>query len=132
MAEAHDVYVTPGGKRVTVLHGNILVRPDPLPEKSATGLIHLPADSVEEITNTGTVVAFGHIWVGGEDEPKRRIPIPEIEVGMRVMFVRFLGEVHTTKSMQAAIDDNLIKMDVSDILVVLEDEDVPGVEGYAA
>lgn len=128
MTERHDVYVTPQGKSVTVLHSNILVRPDPLPERTSTGLLHLPTNAMEDVNNTGTVVAYGHIWVGGEDEPQRRIPIPEIYIGMRVMFIRFLGEVHTTKSMQAAIDDNIIKMDVSDILLVLEEEDVPGVE----
>ena len=113
---SHDVYVTPQGLKVRVLHHNILVKPDPLPEKSRSGLLHLPGNAVEDVMNSGVVVAFGHIWVEDETGEHRKIPVPDIKLGMRVTFIRFLGEVHSTKAMQAVIGDEIIKMDVTDIL----------------
>jgi co-chaperonin GroES (HSP10) len=83
--------------------------------------LHMPVNAVESVNNSGTVVAYGFLWVHDDEDPDsapRKIPIPDMEIGLRVMFIRFLGEVHTTKAMQAVIGDEIIKMDASDILAI--------------
>ena len=72
----HDTYITAVGQKIRLLNNNILVKIDPLPEVSASGLVLYPNGAMEHVNNTGTVVAFGYVWVETE-EGEKKIPSPK-------------------------------------------------------
>lgn len=124
MSEArHDIYETADGRLVRMVGKNILIRADK-PREISFGGIHYATSSVEHVMNTGTILAFGFIEVGGKKGyPHKRFPIPDIEVGDRCVFVRYLSEVHTNKQVQQRIEEGVFRIQTSDILIVYDPED---------
>lgn len=118
-----DSYTTKSGNTLRVINDNILIKVDPAPEKSASGLILFPNGSMEHALNTGTVVAFGYSWIKTSDGPKR-IPLPDLEIGMRVVFIRFLAEQDSNKQVQAIIEKDLIRIKTNDIMLAFPPDEV--------
>lgn len=109
----HDTYLTPSGLKIRMLGKNILVKIDKPAEKTESGLILYPSGAMEHANNTGTVVAFGYEYIGETSvEP---VPLRDIEVGMKVLFVRFLADQHTNENMQYLLGEGLIRLQPSDI-----------------
>jgi co-chaperonin GroES (HSP10) len=106
----HDTYTTPEGTKIRILGNRLLVKIDEPPKSSSSGLIVYPNGAMEHVNNTGTILAFGTIWKGAE-----RIPIPGLEVGLKVVFVRFLAEQHTNKNIQHTLGAGMIQLAPSDI-----------------
>lgn len=106
----HDTYTTSEGTKIRILGNRLLVKIDEPPKQSSSGLIIYPSGAMEHVNNTGTILAFGTIWKGVE-----RIPIPGLEVGMKVMFVRFLADQHTNKNIQHVLGTGLIQLAPSDV-----------------
>ncbi len=115
-----DVYTAPDGSKIRVLGPGLLVKVDEPPKKSASGLIHFAADAMEHVNNKGTVVAVGRLR---SDEVAVELPIPGIKVGDRILFVRFLANQASNEQMQERIEDGLIRLNWTDVLVVYDPED---------
>lgn len=114
----HDTYTTPEGTKIRILGNRLLVKIDELAKTSASGLIVYPNGAMEHVNNTGTILAFGTIWKGNE-----RIPIPGLEVGLKVMFVRFLADQHTNKNVQHVLGAGLIQLAPSDVQLLYTPEE---------
>lgn len=119
----NDSYTTKSGNTLRVINDNILVAVDPLPEMSASGLVLYPNGSMEHVHNTGTVVAFGYTWIETADGPKR-IPLPELEVGMRVVFIRFLAEQDSNKQVRLIAEEDVIRIKPNDILLTFPPDEL--------
>jgi co-chaperonin GroES (HSP10) len=110
-----DTYVTPDGTKIRILGNRLLVQIDEPPSVSANGLILYPSGAMEHANNTGTILAFGTIWKGAE-----RIPIPGLEVGQKIVFVRFLAEQHTNKNIRHTLGKDLIQLAPSDVQLMYD------------
>lgn len=119
-----QVHVLEDGSTLRMVGPNILVRIDPVPEMSSTGLIHL-ANSAEHVYNTGTVLAFGTREVGNHLEPLT----DELEVGHKVLFVRYLAEQDSNKYLRSTIEPDVIRLKLNDILVTFPPDVNPVVSG---
>lgn len=117
-----DTYVTADGLKIRVIGNNLLVRPDPLPERSAGGIFYAP-DAMEHVNNTGTVVAVGTVTAKTEE----RIPIPGLKVGDRVVFIRFLALQETNQQLAGIVGEDLIRLRPADIQLVFDAEDLQAV-----
>jgi co-chaperonin GroES (HSP10) len=106
----YDTYVTPEGKKIRILGNRLLVRIDKPQEMTSSGLIIYASGAMEHVNNTATILAFGTIWNGNE-----RIPIPGLEVGLKIMFVRFLAEQHTNQNIRHILGEDLIQLAPSDV-----------------
>lgn len=115
---AHDTYITPEGTKIRIMGNRLLVKIDKPSEKTASGLILYPGGAMEHANNTGTILAFGTIWRGAE-----RIPIPGLEIGLKVLFVRFLAEQHTNENFQHLVGPGLIQMAPNDIQLIYSPDD---------
>lgn len=92
------------------LKANIVVRMDPAPERSKSGHILFPDGALEHVNRTGKVVDVG---------PE----VHEPAIGDRVLFVRFLAEVHTKKMLRDKLGQDILVCDAKDIILVFGDED---------
>jgi co-chaperonin GroES (HSP10) len=116
---AHDVHVFEDGTRLRVVGDSILVNPDIPADRTASGLILYPDGSMEHVLNTGTVLAFG------TTRPKRKgqpVPIPGLEKGLKLAFVRFVAEQDSNKQLRIRYR-GVIRLKVSDVLVVYPPEE---------
>lgn len=125
MKASHDTYVTKKGVRVRLINNDVLVKTDPLPEMSASGLILYPNGAMEHVANTGTIVAFGYERFETTEGKYVCRPIPELEVGLKCLFVRFLAEQHSNIQVRARIEEGLIRLKPSDIMLVFSEKDLP-------
>jgi len=110
---SHEVYTLEDGVQIRMLGDAILVRPDDPADRSASGLVLYPNGAMEHVMATGTILAFGSI------SPKKgpRTPIPGLEVGLKVCYVRFLAEQESNKQIRVRYK-GAIRIKQSDILLV--------------
>lgn len=118
----HDTYEATNGKVVRLINDDILVRMDPLEEKTKGGLVipETVGDRGDQgIMVTGTVLAYGYV----ETKKAGKIPIPGVEIGQRVVFIRFYAEQHSNKQIQERIEEGVIRMKAADILFTYDESD---------
>lgn len=119
MRHPNDTYTHTDGRRIRAMKDAILVKPDPPPTHSASGLIEYAPSAMEHVMNTGTIVAFGFTRVG---KKQFELPIPDIEVGEKVVFVRFLAEQESNKQVRKMFDTDdgtgIIRIQPKDVLLV--------------
>jgi co-chaperonin GroES (HSP10) len=124
----HNKYRTPNGTIITLLSDDVLVRMDPLKEKTSGGL-YIPDTAGDRgdagILTTGTILAYGWKEYGGKTakHPLMRIPYPELSVGLKCVFTRFYAEQHSNKQIQYRIEEGVIRLKPLDIIVVADPED---------
>ncbi len=116
---SHDTYVLPDGRLIRIIGDNILIRFDEPKDVSASGLIIFPQGSIEDVNNTGTILAFGTLSFGNG----KRVPIPDLEMGMKCLFVRFLAEQDSNKQLRIRLGHNIIRLKPSDILFLYDARD---------
>jgi hypothetical protein len=107
------------GTRIRITGNNLLVRPDPEPKQ--VGLIHLPDGVCEGVMNTGVVLARGYVMAKAEFHT----PIPGIQKGNRVAFIRFLAKQDSNTQLSARLGESVIRIRASDVTLVFDDEDLP-------
>lgn len=113
----HQSHTLEDGRVLTMLNNYLLVRPHEQSKISGGG-IHLTGDT--HPLNSGTVLAFGTV----EMKDGRLVPIPDLKVGDIVVFVKYLAEQHSNHYIRANID-GLIRIQLSDVIVVADEEDLP-------
>ena len=113
-------YTTPQGQAVRVVGNNILVRADPAPERTRGGII-APHPDMASAYGTGTVVAFGYLT--GSKAPQHT-PIPGIAVGDHVLYLRVLGKTDSNPQIARTLEEDVVRVRSSDILLVLDSQDV--------
>lgn len=117
----HDTYQVPGGPSIRVLNGNLLVKKDPLITKK--GLIEFPDGAVDEVHNTGTILAVGF----HDDKEGGRVPLhhvhPDLIPGNQVVFVRYIADVHTNERVREMLGEDVIRLTPTDILLVFDEAD---------
>lgn len=122
----HDTFFASDGRKVRLINDDLLVKMDPLPEKSSGGII-IPTTVGERgddgIYSTGTVVAVGYMKTEDEEGVHRRFKIPDIDVGDKVLFIRFLAEQHSNKQIQSRIEEGLIRVKWFDVIVAYDKAD---------
>jgi co-chaperonin GroES (HSP10) len=117
MTHEHQTYTHHDGRTLTMMNDNILVKPDKHDRVSDGGIIFTHD---QHPLNTGTVLAFGVKRL----EDNSTIPLPELEVGKRVVFVKYLAEQHSNLHVRELFD-GLIKVNYTDIMLLLDtDEDL--------
>lgn len=114
---ASSTHTTAEGQSITMLGDTILVRPAEHSMISDGGII-LTHDT--HIYNTGVVLAFGEVT---GKKSGRRAPIPDLKVGDHVAFIRYLDQQHTNLKIYEMFE-GLIKISLSDVILVLDAEDV--------
>ena len=124
----HNEYRAPDGRLVRLINDDVLVRMDPPREKTSGGII-IP-DTVGDrgdagILTTGTVLAYGFVHRGGKKGlPYRRMPIPELSVGLKVVFIRYYAEQHSNKQLQYRLEEGVIRMKPLDFMLAFGPEDM--------
>lgn len=126
-AWTHDTYVAANGKQVRLINDDVLVRMDPLLEKTSGGIV-IPDTAGDRgdqgVLATGTVVAYGYLTFGGKKgKPFRRVPLPEFGIGKKVVFTRFYAEQHSNQQLQYRVEHGVIRMKPLDILFTFDPED---------
>lgn len=120
----HNEYMTKNGKLRLINH-RVLVKTDPAQDRSSSGLIHFPDGAMEHTLKTGTIVAFGFMREGFEQKPvTKNVPIPGLEVGMKCAFVRFLEKHHSNVQLQEMLDEDLMIVQPSDLLLVFTPDEM--------
>jgi co-chaperonin GroES (HSP10) len=123
----HNEYRTVDGRVFRLVSNDILVKVDRPAEKTAGG-IHIP-DTVGDrgaagLNATGTILAFGFLDVGGKKgKPHKRIPLPDLYVGQKCVFVRYYSEQESNKQIQTRIEEDVIRLKPLAIQVVYDPED---------
>lgn len=119
MNDPQAIAVLRDGRRIRVTGNNLLVRPDPEPKQ--VGLIQLPDGACEGVMNTGVVMARGYVMAQAEFHT----PIPGIEQGDRVAFVRFLAKQDSNVQLTERLGEPVIRIRASDVSLVFDEEDLP-------
>lgn len=123
MIHKHSIYEHEG-TTIKLLKDQILVEVEPAQTKSDSGLIHYAEGSMEKVTTTGIIRAFGY---ERHVRSKCEWPIPDIGVGERCLFIRFLGDTHTNLLFQKKIGKDMILIKPKDIIAMLDDDEAaPG------
>lgn len=110
-----DQYTSEDGVKFTVMGPRVLVKVDELPEVSSGGLIVMPNGSMEHALNTGTILAFGTRTIRKTGEC---LPLDELEVGLKCIFVRFLAKMDSNRGVQHTLGKDVIVIQPSDIMLV--------------
>ena len=116
-----DQYTFENGETLRLTNNGILVKMDPVPGEK--GKIHFPEGAMDHVNMTGTILAFGYIKERPlpdttKTKPIKPFPIPDLEVGEKVCFVRFLRLQDSNKKFREMFDDNIITIKPEDILFV--------------
>lgn len=120
MRHPHDHYrFEAEDKTLRILGNDVLVELDPTQDRSASGLIYFPDGAMEHVNQTGTIRAFGYhtLKSGG------RIPIRDLAVGLKCVFVRFRKEQHTNLLVRQLFGERFILLKPSDLHFVYDAED---------
>lgn len=123
----HNEYRTRDGRTIRLINDEVLVKMDPPREKTSGGLF-IP-DAVGDrgdagILTTGTILAYGFIEIGGKKGyPFQKIPIPDLYVGLKVVFIRFYAEQHSNQQIQYRVEEGVIKMNAPDFILAFDPED---------
>lgn len=123
----HNEYTTPDGTTIRLINDDVLIRIDPLKEQTAGGII-IPDTAGDRgdagILTTGTILAFGFVKIGGKKGVEaQRVPLPDLAIGQKCVFVRFYAEQDSNKQIQYRVEENVIRMKPLDLLLVLDPED---------
>lgn len=110
----HDTCRLSDGTKFRILGNRVLVRADKPRELSKNGLIQFPNGAMEQVNTTGTILAYGTVNTKKGECP----PIEGIEVGEKVVFIRFLADQHSSKAMQARLEDGVFSIAPSDIILI--------------
>ncbi len=122
MTDPHHTYTFEDGTRLRVLGDAILVKPDPVQTHSASGLIEFADGAMEHTLLTGTILAFGmHKLKNGTRIPLNKAH-PDLAVGRKLVFVRFLKEQHTNKTW-AEMFEGAIRLTITDAMLVYDPEE---------
>lgn len=113
-AHPYDTYVLPDGRKIRMMNKNVLVKIDKPAEQTKSGLIVYPGGAMEHANNTGTILAFGYEY----DGEGKRIPLRDLEVGLKVLFVRFLADQHTNEQIREMFGEDIIRLQPSDLQLV--------------
>lgn len=121
MRHPADSYTFEDGQTIRLLNEQILVRFDPIEEKTAGGIIK-PEGACDHVYQTGTILAFG--WMKDRplpDTTKRKllpkpIPIPDLEVGLKCCFIRFHRVSHSNQNFRGMFGDDMILLKPEDVL----------------
>ena len=100
-------------KNIRPLGDRVLVKPEPMEQKTAGGIL-LPDNATKEKPMCGTVVAIGPGRRVSEEG--KRVAIEGIEVGSRVFYSKYAGNEIT------------LHFGDEDVLVVLKEDDLLAVE----
>ncbi len=114
-------FTSRGGVRARVVGNNLLVRKDPDPEATAGGII-VPGLGNASLVGTGVVVAVGVLTSA---KAEAGTPIPDIAPGDRVAFIRLLHKVDVNPQIKSVLDDDIMRIRASDVLLVFAEEDAP-------
>ena len=104
---------------IQLMGDRVLVQMDPLKVMSDGGIFYPNDDAVteEDIHVWGTVLATGPgKWA---KKAAKRVPMG-VEVGDRVLFIRYLAKVQTNRSLSVFLEDGQIILEESDILCAEE------------
>ncbi len=120
-AKTSNAYTTADGRRLRVVGKNMLVKIDP-PQEVTRGGIVIPDSAHADIYATGTIVAVGTIPVTYKSESGKllgwaRVPIPDVEVGTRVLFIKFLGIQDSNKKVRELLGDDIFRITATDIVL---------------
>lgn len=121
---SHNTYTTKNGQTIRLINNRVLVQLEKPQEASASGLVLYPNGSMENVNTFGRIMAYGFILPKEGPDSGKRLPIPGLEVGKRVVFIRFLANQHTNESIRALLGDDLVVIAPSDIAAIA-DSDVP-------
>ena len=113
-------YATPAGVVARLVGNALLVRPDPEPTETRGGII-VPGLGNASLHHTGEVVAVGYV------KGKRmleRAPVPGVEVGDRILYVRLLSLTAGNPEIKRILDDNVVFIRPADVLLTFAAEDV--------
>lgn len=119
----HDTHVLPDGTKIRVMNANILVKKDPPPEKDNGGLIIFANGAMSHVHGTGTIVATGFFTPKEGDYLPLTDVHPDLAVGNKIVFVRFLAEQHTNERVREMFGDDIIRLQPTDVLLVYDRED---------
>jgi co-chaperonin GroES (HSP10) len=111
-----DTYTTPEGEVVRVIGNNLLVRVEP-DKKETTGGIIIPDNVLPSIHVVGEVLAIGYLT---SKKAAAKTPIPDLKVGDRVAFVRFLEKTDANPQIKRAIGENVLRIRPADVLLVMD------------
>ncbi len=128
----HNEYRAANGVLVRLINDDVLVRLDKPREKTSGGII-IPETVGDRgdagILTIGTILAYGFASfggrrVGGVSVPFTKIPLPDLYVGAKTVFVRFYAEQDSNKQMQHRIAEGVIRMKPLDLMFLFDPEDV--------
>lgn len=119
----HDTHVLPDGSKIRVLNANILVKKDPPPQKDNGGVILFANGAMSHVHGTGTILASGFFTPKDLDHVPLTDVHPDLAVGNKVVFVRFLAEQHTNEQVREMFGDDIIRLQPNDVLLVYAPED---------
>ena len=118
-----DTHVFPDGKAFRLINERILVQMDEESDKVGEGLLYKPENAHEHAYGTGTILAFGYVTERKlPDTTKTKavepFPIPDIEVGLKGLFIKFRKLQDSNKVMQEIYGDGVILLKPDDLIVV--------------
>jgi len=113
-----DTYTTASGVKIRVIGDNVLVLADEPPDRSKSGLVIYPDGAMTHVFNTGVVVAVGYVW-HKTSKGRVKVPVPGLETGLRVAFIRFLAEQNTNKQVRVLANEDLLRIKASDVVLVI-------------
>jgi co-chaperonin GroES (HSP10) len=117
---SHTTHELDDGTVLRVMGDGILVQPDEPPTESKGG-IQYPDGHMEHPLNTGTVLAYG--YMRDKKGRHRPYPIPDLKVGDKVGFIRFLAKQNTNIQM-SEVYDGVIRLTPRDVIFVCDPDDV--------
>lgn len=117
-------YRTSSGGAVRVIGNNLLVRPAPPRAVSPGGVIFANVETANAHA-VGEVVAIGYLT---GDRAVEGTTIPGLKIGDRVMYLRLLGKMHATGYATKILEDGVVRIRPSDILLVMDAEDADRVQ----
>ena len=110
-----DTYEYESGRSLRITGKKVLVMGDELSKKTKGGLWK-PEGACEHVYRTGTILAFGYDRI---KKTGKKVPIRDIEVGLKCCFVRFLAEQDSNKQIRARFgDDDVFLIGPTDLMFV--------------
>lgn len=118
--EMTDTHRFEDGTALRIRGDNVLVREDPISEKTDSGMLYKPDGAVEHVVHTGTVCAFGDL--NTESGP---VSPPGLEVGMKCAYIRFLREQESNLQIRKRFGEEYYRVKTADILFVYPEDAAP-------
>jgi co-chaperonin GroES (HSP10) len=122
MRHPADTHTFKDGRTLRLIGDRVLVKTDPDQTETSSGLIEFPGGSMEHAYSTGTILAFG--WIKEKKLPgttrtkplEEPTPIPELEVGQKCCFIRFLKLQDSNKQLRERFEDDIVALKPEDLL----------------